>query len=90
MARFNQSLVANGRAIAIRIIRACRELGIPTATIYTEQDAPVLPVVKADQAVSMSLRPELLTPALPPKIIPEGDDHARAFKDVAHRLVSWQ
>jgi biotin carboxylase len=90
MARFNQSLVANRRAIAFRTIRACRELGTPTATIYAEQEAPVLPAVKADQAVSMSLGPELLTPALPPQIIPEGDDHARAFSDVAHRLVSWQ
>jgi acetyl/propionyl-CoA carboxylase alpha subunit len=35
MARVDHSLVANRRAIAIRIIRACRELGIPTATIYT-------------------------------------------------------
>jgi acetyl/propionyl-CoA carboxylase alpha subunit len=38
MARVDQSLAANRLVIAIRIIRACRELGIPTATFYTEQD----------------------------------------------------
>jgi pyruvate carboxylase len=90
MARVNQSLVANRLAIAIRIIRACRELGIPTATFYTEQNAPVLHVVKADQAISVSPGTESLTPAPPFKIIPEGDDHARAFPDAAPRMVSWQ
>jgi acetyl/propionyl-CoA carboxylase alpha subunit len=89
MARVNQSLVANRLAIAIRIIRACRELGIPTATFYTEQNAPVLHVVKADQAISVSPGPESLTLA-PSKIIPEGDDYARAFPDAAPRMVSGQ
>jgi pyruvate carboxylase subunit A len=57
MAGFKKVMVANRGEIAIRIIRACRELGIPTVTIYTEQDANALHVVKADQAISVSPGP---------------------------------
>jgi len=57
MTLFNKVMVANRGEIAIRIIRACRELGIPTVTIYTEQDANALHVVKADQAISVSPGP---------------------------------
>jgi len=57
MPLFNKVMVANRGEIAIRIIRACRELGIPTVTIYTEQDANALHVVKADQAISVNPGP---------------------------------
>jgi biotin carboxylase len=90
MARCNRLWVANQRTIALRIIRACWELGIPTATFNSEEDPSALDVVKADQAISGSPGPESLTPAPPSKIIPEGDNHARAFPDAASRMVSWQ
>jgi acetyl-CoA carboxylase biotin carboxylase subunit len=48
---FNKILIANRGEIAIRIIRACREMGIRTATIYSEADAKALHVQEADEAV---------------------------------------
>ncbi len=48
---FNKILIANRGEIAVRIIRACRELGIATATIYSEADATALHVQEADEAV---------------------------------------
>ncbi|MEJ5329598.1 MAG: acetyl-CoA carboxylase biotin carboxylase subunit [Desulfobaccales bacterium] len=57
MPLFRKVLIANRGEIAIRIIRACKELGIPTVAIYTEHDANALHIVKADQAISVSPGP---------------------------------
>jgi pyruvate carboxylase subunit A len=57
MALFNKVMVANRGEIAVRIIRACMELGIPTVTIYTEQDANAIHIVKAGQAVLVTPGP---------------------------------
>ncbi len=57
MALFSKVMVANRGEIAVRIIRACMELGIPTVTIYTEQDANAIHIVKADQAVLVTPGP---------------------------------
>lgn len=54
---FKKVLVANRGEIAIRIIRACKELGIPTVAIYTEQDANALHITKADQAILVTPGP---------------------------------
>jgi pyruvate carboxylase subunit A len=43
-------LVANRGEIAMRVIRACRELGIATAAIYAESDATAIYVKKANEA----------------------------------------
>jgi len=48
---FNRILVANRGECAIRIIRACKELGIETVAIFSEADTHALHVKKADQAV---------------------------------------
>ncbi len=47
---FKKILVANRGEIAMRIIRACRELNIATAAIYAEQDSTGIYVKKADEA----------------------------------------
>lgn len=47
----NSVLIANRGEIALRIIRACKELGIRSVLAYSEADADSLPVKLADQAV---------------------------------------
>ena len=55
---FRKILIANRGAIAARIVRACRELGIKSVVVYTSVDAMAPYVAIADEAYPLTgLRP---------------------------------
>lgn len=66
---FNKILIANRGEIALRIIRACREMGIKTVIVYSAADRDSLPVRLADQAVCIGPAPSTQSYLLIDRII---------------------
>ncbi len=66
---FKRLLVANRGEIALRIIRACRELDIESVAVYSEADVDSMHVQLADEAVCIGPPPGRLSYLMPDRII---------------------
>ncbi|MDZ7316288.1 MAG: acetyl-CoA carboxylase biotin carboxylase subunit [candidate division KSB1 bacterium] len=66
---FNKILIANRGEIALRVIRACKELGIATVAVYSEADRDSLHVRFADEAVCIGPGPSAKSYLFIPSLI---------------------
>ncbi|HNX91135.1 MAG TPA: biotin carboxylase N-terminal domain-containing protein, partial [Candidatus Omnitrophota bacterium] len=66
---FSKILIANRGEIALRVIRACKEMGIKTVAVYSEADADSLHVKFANEAVCIGKAPANMSYLNIPNII---------------------
>ena len=77
---FNKLLIANMGEIAVRIIRACKEMGIESVAVYSDADKTALHVKYADEAVNIG-------PALSRKSYLNIDNIIKAAKETEVEAV---
>src|SRR3954451_16715754 len=66
---FNKALVANRGEIAVRVIRAIREMGMTSVAVFLEADRGALHVQLADEAVPVGPAPSVQSYLLADRII---------------------
>ena len=78
MPKINKVLIANRGEIALRVIRACKELGIKTVAVYSEADEDSMHVTMADEAYcigpALSSKSYLHIPAIISAALTSGAD----------------
>jgi acetyl-CoA carboxylase biotin carboxylase subunit len=66
---FSKILIANRGEIALRVVRACREMGIPTVAVHSTADADAMHVRMADESVCIGPPPSSQSYLAMPAII---------------------
>src|SRR5674476_1184947 len=77
---FDKILIANRGEIALRVLRACKELGIPTVAVHSTADADAMHVRFADESVCIGPPPALNTQAR--DVI--GETVAKAMREISY------
>ncbi len=87
---FSKVLVANRGEIAVRIIRACRELGVKSLAIYSDADASAPHVREADEAVNIGPPPSRQSYLVGERIIEVAKDHGAQAIHPGYGFLSEQ
>ena len=84
---FKKVLIANRGEIAVRIIRACREMGITSVAVFSDVDRRALHVSKADEAYGIGPAAASESYLNVEKIVAENPDFARACEEAGIKFI---